>query len=375
MAVVIHTNPLQFSPSDNPLKFTFSSNQTAQANFSYIVSTYLDSVKVSEDRIFPESAAYAHYDCSPIVRGLMPSPTFQTALWQDARIEAELYIIVTEEYGTPAALQASVTSSTIDIFKGRLSDKDWETFNAPTTWQNLLFMTNYPRTQRMEVLRGAPVYLNMITDASKQLEIKLYNGATLLDSYTNTQNYVIAQLNLNTTNLIATAGFSSGDIAIATHYTVQIGTSEILTIYFITDYCNSPNTMLWVNDYGAIDSFVFLHNLDRSASVKDRSYSKQFGQWNGTSFTYDASESGERRVGTTVTNEGIVYTDWIYEAQQAWLTELYRSPLHRLYNVSGTHDGIKITTTQYTFKQQRFEDLISESVGFVYSYNHQSMVL
>lgn len=374
MAVNIHTEPIAFSPSDNPLMFRFSSTQTAQANFSYIVKTFLNSVEIGEDRVFPESGIYAHYDCSPIVRGLMPSPTFSTALWQNSGTNSTLYITVTEEYGTPPALQASATSSTVKIFKGRLSDKAWESFNAATTWQNLLFLTNYPRTQRIEVLRGTPVYLNMITDASKQLEIKLYNGATLLDSYTDTQNYVIAQLNLNTTNLIATAGFSSGDVALATHYTVQIGTSEILTLYFYDDYCNTPSTIQWLNDYGAFDSFIFAHNLERNSNVKDRSYSKQFGGWVGTSFTYDSNESGERRVGTSVVNEGIAYTDWIKEAQQQWLVELYRSPLHRIYT-EGVASSIKVTTNAYSFKQQRFEELISESVGFVYSYNHQSMVL
>ena len=376
MAITIHTTPLQFSPSDNPLTFTFSSNQTAQANFSYIVSTYLDNVKVGEDRVFPESSTRGHYDCSPIVRGLMPSPTFGTALWQDSQINAELYIIVQEEYGTTPSLQASGTSSTIDIFKGRFSDKVWEDFNAPTQYQNLLFMTNYPRTQTMWQMRGTDFYLNMLCDASKQLEIKLYiSGGVLLDTYTNTQNYAIAQLNLNTTNLIATAGFSSGDVASAAYYTVQIGTSEILTIHFFDEYCNAPNTLMWVNDFGAFDSFIFAHNLEKSASVVDRSYSKQFGGWVGTSYQYDSTQSGERRVGTTVNMKGTIYTDWIYEAQQQWLVELYRSPLYRLYSSTGTYEGVVVTSTQYTFMQQRFEDLISESVSFTYSANHQSMVL
>jgi len=373
MAVTIHTTPAAFSPSDNPLTFRFSSNQTAQANFSYIVKTFLNTVEIGEDRVFPESGIYAHYDCSNIVRGLMPSPSFSTALWQNSGTNSSLYITVTEEYGTTPTLQASATSSTIKIFKGRLSDREWESFSS-ATWQNLLFLTNYPRTQRMEVMRATPVYLNMITDASKTLEIKLYNGVTLLDSYTDTQTYVIAQLNLNTTNLQATAGFSSGDITLATHYTVQIGTSEILTIYFYDDYCYSPNTLTWLNDYGAFDSFIFAHNLERNSNVKDRSYSKQFGQWNGTSFTYDSNDSGERRVGTTVSNEGNIYTDWINETKQHWLTELYRSPLHRLY-VGSSAWSVKVTTNAYSFKQQRFEELLSESVGFTYSYNHQSMVL
>jgi len=82
------------------------------------------------------------------------------------------------------------------------------------------------------------VYLNLIQDASKQLEIKLYTAnGTLLDTYTNTQNYKIAQINTNTSLLESTAGFTSGDIASASYYTVQVGTSEIFTFYFYDDYC------------------------------------------------------------------------------------------------------------------------------------------
>lgn len=375
MAVTIHTTPLQFSPSDNPLTFTFSSNQTAQANFSYIVETYFNATKVATDQVFPESSTRAHYDCSAIVSGLMPQPTYATSIWQDANITAEVYIIVREFYGATPALQANATSTTIDVFKGALSDEDWENFNAPTTWKNLLFLTNYPRGERFEVLRGTDVFLNMITDASKTLEIKIYQeDGTLIDTFTDTQTYVIAQLNLNTTNLVNPSVFTAPQIASTAYYTVQIGTSEIFTIYFLDDYCFGCYQLQWLNEYGAYDSFIFAHNLDVDGETNAQKYTKQFGQWNGTAFEYDSNKSGEQRSSVFTKKKGIVYTEWISQAQQNWLVETFDSTQHRLYNQDADVWSIAVTTSQFSFVQQRWEDLINQSVGFNYSSGKQSAV-
>jgi len=375
MAVTIHSEPTQFSPSDNPLTFTFSSNQTAQANFSYIVETYFNATKVAEDQVFPETSTRAHYDCSTIISGLMPQPEYRALIWQDAEIDAEIYIKVYEFYGATPALQASATSTTIDVFKGALSDREWEEFNAPTDWKNLLFLTNYPRSQRIEVLRGTDVFFNMITDASKQLEIKIYDtNGSLIDSFTDTQTYVIAQLNLNTTNLVSPSVFTAPQIAATSYYTVQIGTSEILTIYFKDDYCNGCYALQWLNDYGAYDYFIFEHNLDVDGSTTAQKYTKQFGGWEGTTYTFDSNNAGEQRSSVRSMDKGIVYTDWIYEAQQNWLIELFQSTQHRLYNQDADVWSIAVTSTQYTFKKQRWEDLINESVAFNYSSGKLSAV-
>lgn len=374
MAVTIVSTPKQFSPSDNPLTFTFTSTQTAQANFSYIVETYFNAVKVGEDRVFPESGIYAHYDCSPIILSLMPLPQFSTELWADSATSGVVHIKVIENYGTPPTNQGNATSASIDVFKAGLSDEDWEDFDAPTDWKNLLFLTNFPRSERWEMVRGSDLYLNMITDASKTLEIKLYDSNNvLLDSYTDTQTFVIAQVNLNSNLLESIAGFSSGDIESASYVTVQIGTSEIITIHFFEEDCDDSNTIMWLNDYGAYDSFVFAHNLDVSGSVTDRKFTKQFGGWNGSNFEYDASNSGEQRVGTQTKKQGTIYTDWITQSQQNWLVSLYDSPQYRLYDFDGNYSSIVLTSTQFTFKKQRFEELINESVSFNYSFNKTSL--
>ncbi len=74
MAVTISQFPADYTFSDNPLTFVFSSTQTAQANFSFIVETYFNAALVSVDRVFPEVSGYAHIDVSPIVKNLLNKP-------------------------------------------------------------------------------------------------------------------------------------------------------------------------------------------------------------------------------------------------------------------------------------------------------------
>lgn len=375
MAVTINTLPQEWSPSDNPITFRFSSNQTGQANFSYLVKTYYNSNLVSTDVVYPEVGIYAHWDASPIIKNLLTTPTRKTALWQNSATNGNVYIVVTESYGTPATLQASATSSTVQVFKACLSDVAWSGYDY-TDYKNLLFLTNYPRTEQAFVQRGSDVYLNLIQDASKQLEIKLYTAnGTLLDTYTNTQNYKIAQINTNTSLLESTAGFTSGDIASASYYTVQVGTSEIFTFYFYDDYCGTIQSLQWMNEWGAFDSFVFAHNLELSGSVTDRKYNRSFGGWSGSTFTYDLEDAGEVRIGTQQKDSGTIYTSWISQAQQNWLTELYKSPRFVLTRLGESAVPIRITSNQFTFKQQRFEELVNESVSFEFVNNHNGLSL
>ena len=375
MAVTIHTSPANWSPSDNPLTFRFSSNQTAQANFSYVVRTYYNATLISEDLVFPEVGIYAHWDASPIVKNLLNTPTRKQTLWQNAGISGTVSITVYENYGTPPVNHASASSSTINIFKACLSDVAWNSFN-PATYQNLLFLTNYPRAENCYVQRGADVYLNLIQNASNQLRIKLYEAdGTLLDSYTDTQNYAIAQINTKTTLLNTECGFSNGDLVDAAYYTVQVGTSEIFTFYFYDDYCGTIQSLQWMNEFGAFDSFVFAHNLDLSGNVTDRKYNRKYGGWSGASYTYDLEDSGEVRMGTQQKDSGTIYTGWITDTVQNWLTELYKAPRFVLIELGSEPRPIRVTSNSFTFQRQRYEDLISESVQFDFVNNHKGISL
>ena len=378
MAVTIHDIPDLWSPSDNPLMYRFSSNQTAQANFSYVVETYFNNTLVSEDRVFPESGIYAHIDISPIVKNLLSVPVLTNTIWQQAGIDGKIKIKVWENYGTPAVNQASATSVETNIFKGCLSDRDWMSWDYTDydVSSGGVFMTYRAASSDGKVykIREDDFYLNIIQDGSEQLTVELYDGATLLDTYTDTQDFSIAQVNINTYTLQNDCGFGVLDLTLADSVKVYIGSGKPSTIYFYTVGCNPPYTLEWINQLGAWDSFIFAHNLEESFDITERSYTRKFGSWNGSIFSYDLNDAGNVRVGTQQTDKMTIYTDWITETEQHFLLTCYKAPRFYLFN-SGDEIPVKITNTQGKYQYARWEELISEAVDLQLVNNHNGISL
>lgn len=372
MAVTFITTPQDWSPSDNPLTFVFSSNQTSNANFTYKVQTFVDGVQVAEDTVFLERSTRAHYDASSVVKDFIQVPTRSNTLYSEANYSNEVYIKVIENYGTTPTDHANASSTPINVFKACLSDKAWKSYTS-SSYVGLKYLTNVPRNERIYQMFEQDFYLNIITDGiPNELLINVFDSSgTLIDFYAETQSFLISQINLNT-DLLTSAGIT---LTNASYYTVTVEGSEMLTIYFLNDYCYSPNTLQWLNEFGAYDSFIFEHNLEQSGEVKEQTYGKQFGQWNGTSFEYDLNSAGTLRVGTKQKDKGVIYTSYITQSKQRWLCELYKSPRHYLIDIDGVVDSIKITTNQFSFQQDRFEELISESVAFEYTNAHNGISL
>lgn len=374
MAVTITQQPTDWSPSDNPLLYEFSSNQTTQPNFSFIVRTYVAGVLTAEDKVFVERGTKAHYDASTVVKNAIQRPNINSGLYTEANYSNEVYVKIYENYGTTPTDHASATSTTINVFKACFSNKVWKSWDA-TDWVGLKYLTNVPRNETMYQSYGDYI-LNIITDGiPNELLINAYDSnGSLIDSYSETQSFLISQVNLSPQNL---AGIMT--LTGLSYYTVQVEGSEMFTIHLHpyvlqTDMCNSPYVLQWLNEFGSYDQFIFDHNIEFSGSVKERTYGKQFGNWVSGSFTYSLKDSGSIRVGTRQTDKGVVYTKYITQTLQHWLCELYKSPRHYLTEpLEGTTDTIRITSTQFTFAQDRFEDLISESVAFEYTNEHNSI--
>ena len=74
MAIIIQQEPDFFTSASNPVIYTFESDETAQANFSYIVELYIDGALHSTHQVFQQSGIYAKFNASEIARGLLSSP-------------------------------------------------------------------------------------------------------------------------------------------------------------------------------------------------------------------------------------------------------------------------------------------------------------
>jgi hypothetical protein len=119
MAVTIVQEPQSYSQSGQQMIWTFSSNQTGQANFSYVVEVYVGGNLVYTGKVFPTNGIYGFFDTSEIAERFVNVSPIATTLSYDAENYNEIYVIVRENYGTPPTNQASATSSQYNFFKGK----------------------------------------------------------------------------------------------------------------------------------------------------------------------------------------------------------------------------------------------------------------
>jgi hypothetical protein len=156
MAVTIQTNPDDYSPATNPLVFTFSSDQTAQAAYSFYVELTINGTVHSYHDVYTESSNYGKFDCSEILRSYVESE-----LVPDGNLEvpysgatATYTIRVRDKYGSPPALQGIyATTSTYTCFNAALGHIDWTNYeygNYDITTQadgDYLFLSSFPRAE------------------------------------------------------------------------------------------------------------------------------------------------------------------------------------------------------------------------------------
>ena len=115
MAVTITQEPQLFQPACNPYVWVFSSDQTAQPNFSFIVELYVNFVLVSTHQVFNESANYAKFDASGELRALLTSEMITTGAlltFYDTAISF-VNIKVYEKYGTPPVISGTSINSNV----------------------------------------------------------------------------------------------------------------------------------------------------------------------------------------------------------------------------------------------------------------------
>lgn len=375
MAITITSEPKAYSPSGNPLSYTFRSDQTGQANFSYIVNTYVNGALAREERVYPESAAFAHIDISETVDSLLSAPTIISGLNNDSGTTASIHIEVIESYGTPAIEQASATSTTTKAFKASIDNLTFETIDFDATYKNTKWLTNNP-TNDLSILREQTILYSMITGGGSELiEFKFYaSNGLLLHTFSESQTYNIWQVNINNDNLISTTGISLFQLESTAYFTMQIGISDILTFNYLDEFCYNPKALLWSNQYGSFDSFIFSHSDNRKVDTTKKSFKRQFGGWSGSSFVYDSTLSGDIDYVKTKTVKGELVSTYMTESVHNWMVELYDSTFYLLYDSLGNPgEAVNITGNSYNYKQDRFEELIMEVITYKLSNSSKSI--
>lgn len=347
MAVNFHQNPESYTPSDNPIIWTFSSDQTAQPNFVYAVKVFINDTQIATDLVFPTNGIYARYDASWAASVNCQPPAISTDLVVDANNYCTIRITVVERYGDPVADGANAAASNITAWKARMLDDefvDWD----PTDYifgTNAKWLTNYPIATISPKVRATDEQIRLMfinNNNNVSLIFRLYDSdgnLTVSGTYGFTAtSYKILHVNATPSVIVNEAiGIQQTDFDAAAYYTVEdlldvvafridIDTSMVYPTY---------KRLHFLTQWGDIGSWSFGLISRRGGSVESHSMRQGFGQWNGNQFEFTKEQGRDIDYAKTISRSMKCISDWLSETQQNWMVlNLYGSPI--VYEESGT---------------------------------------
>lgn len=379
MAVTIHQEPDPYAPVHNFLTFTFSSDQTAQANFSYYVELYVNSQFHSAHTIFPENGIYGKFDPSqllkPYVQSAIPDLTIETDY---SGSTCQYALIIYEKYGTPPVTQASATSTTLRAFNGSLKYPafiSWDyTLYDPSQTQDALFLTDFPRSEKAYVRDGESFYLGTFisTPGASSIFIELFDisgNSIASDNLALSGTSYFTLLNVGPDPIISTTSITQNDFDQCYRYYIYVDyggvtSTETFFIYYDHDCTRyTVNRLHWMNKYGVWDSYSFKLLSQDTGDINSVYYEKMPGDWSGSKYLYALNNGEKRTLIKRIEDRLILNSDWMKEAVQNWLvSELYESSVVYLDLGLGALELLNVTNNNYVKKQKIKDGLIQEIV-------------
>ena len=391
MAVTIYDEPQLISPAGNPLVFTFSSNQTAQVNFSFVVEVYIDGLLRITQEVFRQFNTLGRIDVSEAVQSTLRNIRITTDIEYDATDSmVEYYIIVYEKYGATPTIQASDTSTTVKAFNGSIEYADFVSWDYsdydPQLTGSSLFLTYFPRNKRALCGLEENFYLGYFEQTGLEVATLLVNIFDINNNNTTYASLTLTSTEFNIINvgpqvLIDNTSLVAADFDDCYYYTVMVEltdqATETFRIYLDSD-CKRYETfrLHWLNKLGSFDSFTFGLVSTESATVQSFGYQRDPGVWDGTSYTYPLYAGQKIDFAKTKSEQLVLNSDWINQDVQQWLVKsLYDSPLVYLERDNGTaFEPVKVTNSSYTLKNRRRDGLIQETVSIERTFTYRSQL-
>jgi hypothetical protein len=385
MAVTIASSPQKYTPSDNPIIWTFYSGAIGNPNFSYIIEVYVNAVLISSHQVFPEiGGGYSHFDISEIIRPITPVAIVgSSTIVTDASNYRSAYVKIREFYGTTPGFHADATSATIYPFKACLNPIDFDTFDYTDfkcTSNTKRFLTDSPNTLMLP--EGKDYYLNIITDNQTDIGIILtfYDSSNTLITaidYNAATSFKITQFNLNSDNYLSTLTQPVLDtVSYVDYYIADLGSSpisETKRMYFDRG-CDNGAELIWLNKYGAFDVYNYGHNLVASSEITAKTFEKQYGGWVDVNYVLDSSNAGVHSYFKTATDKVKLISKYIDSDTQNWLVRsAYISSL--VFMFDATRQMVNIASTSYEESNDRFVEETTEMVDLTLPNIRKSILL
>lgn len=344
MAVTIHDSPQSFMPSDNPINWTFSSDQTAQPNFSFLIEVYIGGVHVANELIFPDNGIYGRFDASSYTAQNCDSPIISDSFFTDANNYNYVSIKVIERYGDPVADGADSTSADVYYFKAKLEDEDFVDWSALEYVINpgltKSWLTNFPGGDLNGVkplLRrtGEQFRMMVINNGGNiaNLKIELFDSTGLSVSSwmatPSTSSNIITIFNFTPSVIISSTSITQTDFDNSAY--MSISSTNYLEAFYVelNDACDFEHRQRihFLSKIGSVESFTFELISRQQSNIKSYTYEKSFGEWNGSAFEYNKEQGRSLDIAKVSNREMIIESDWINQTLQHWLIRnLYESP-------------------------------------------------
>lgn len=340
MAVTIHQTPESYTPSDNPIVWTFSSDQTAQPNFVYAIKVFINDVQVATDLVFPTNGIYGYYDASWIASVNCQTPQISTDLVVNANNYCTVKITIVERYGTPVADGANTAASNVTAWKARMLDDDYADWD-PADYifgTNAKWLTNYPIADITPKVRATNeqirlMFINNLNNVT--LAFKLYDSSDNMIAsgaygFTAT-SFRLLHVNCTPSVIVNEAiGIQQTDFDAAAYYTVEDAADLVAFRIDIDTSLVYPTykRLHFMTQWGDISSWSFGLISRKSGSVESHSFRQGFGQWNGNQFVYSKERGRDIDYAKTIERKMVCVSDWLTEEQQNWMVlNLYGSPI------------------------------------------------
>jgi len=359
MAVTIVQQPQNYSQSGQPMVFTFSSNQTGQANFSYVVEVYINSNLVYTAKLFPTTGIYGFFDCSEVAERYVNVSPIATTLVNDALNYNTIYLIVRENYGTPPTNQANATTSTKDFYKA----KSKYTFTSSQYYglNEAKFLTSFSTkklynfgSQRLSLIANDEIpNLSFYFIDAAGVQILVENDTTVLG---NILNFYFTYSNLQTI-------FGSGDfteVAYVDFFAEMVAGDTVLYRIFIdhSDCATFQNEITFLNFLGGLDVYHFTRMKRYTRTTKPNQFKTNEGVLSNTGTFTTLDTSGQYNYQITQDETVTLQTGWINESDFNVLNDqLLTSPFVLL-------NGKRVAITDATAeeKYRKFDTLFNFSI-------------
>lgn len=410
MAVTITQEPDKFTPSDNPIVYAFKQPLTISGNpkynVSFVVKVFIGVAEIGTFEIFPEiitSDFFGKIDLSDKIRGYITNHSVSNSIGSptflyDTQNYVKTHIDIQEKYSTDPnvdpEIQASITTSSVTIpFKGSLSRSEFKTWDYSNYKKGSLsrqFLTDkkfdpngsaifYTATEKKGYTTILSYFDNSDLDTPTDYYVKfIYQipGGIVTQTTTFITDYQGAvsairfnlQEQLDLGNITQSTYDNCTSVIISVQDLSTVGRMGLYTINFSDACFDNGANLLWLNKYGSYDNYRFTYNSRISAKIESKSFSKRQGEWDAINNSYYVNNNTFGKIDylKTITKQLELSSDWLTEDQQAYVVNLYESPL--VYLNEGTEvENVSITNSAYQLKQIEHDELFNEIVNIEFT--------